>query len=105
MKMPWNMKKEPILQMGPIKWSQDMHLTIQWHFLTEGNGKTIRSDRYGGLIWYTDDFKTNYSSTSAVMRDVIHKEKAYCISLRQYTSVFQAEVCAIKACTVKNINR
>jgi hypothetical protein len=48
------------------------------------------------LIWCRDDSKTN--------KDIGVWEHGYGFSLRKYASLFQAEVDAIKACTVENLN-
>ena len=76
----------------------------QSEFLTGVNGKTGfgRIER-GGLIWYTDGSKTNKSTGAGVYCHGTRRKHSF--SLGQYTTVFQAEVYAIKACIMENLVR
>jgi hypothetical protein len=97
-----NMKKEPILQMGSDK-------MIPKHvydkpFTIEVNGKRgFKSIERGGLIWYTEGSKTNKGTGAGVYCDGTRRKLSF--SLGQYTTVFQAEVYAIKACVIENLDR
>jgi hypothetical protein len=51
----------------------------------------------GGQFWYTDGSKTNKALTGARMNGHGMKQRLS-FSLRQYTTLLQAEVYAIKAC-------
>jgi hypothetical protein len=56
-----------------------------------------------GLIWYTDGSKTNKGAEARVYGHGMRQRFSF--SLGQYTTVFQAEVYAIKACADENIKR
>jgi hypothetical protein len=56
-----------------------------------------------GLIWYTDGSKTNKGTGAGVYCYGTGRKLSF--SLGQYTTVFQAEVYAIKACSVENLDR
>jgi hypothetical protein len=60
-------------------------------------------DRKGGLIWFTDGSKTNKGTGTGVCCYGTRRKLSF--SLGQYTTVFQAEVYAIKACADENIDR
>jgi hypothetical protein len=53
------------------------------------------------LIWYTDRSKTNEVNGAGVYDHDMRQRLSF--SLGQYTTVFQVEVYAIKACAEKNI--
>jgi ribonuclease HI len=63
----------------------------------------FQPDRKGGLIWHTDGSKTNRGTGASVYCDGTRRKLSF--SLGQYTTVFQAEVYAIKACAVENLDR
>ena len=63
--------------------------------------KGFQPDRKWGLICYTDGSKTNKGA--GVYCNGTGRKRSF--SLGQYTTVFQAEVYAIKACTVENLDR
>jgi hypothetical protein len=63
----------------------------------------FRPDRKGGLIWYTNGSKTNKGTEAGVYCDGTRQKRSF--SLGRYTTVFQAEVYAIKACVKENIER
>jgi hypothetical protein len=50
----------------------------------------FQPDRKGGLIWYTDNSKTNKGTGAGMYCDGTRRKLSF--SLGQYTTVFQAEV-------------
>jgi hypothetical protein len=104
--MTQDMKKEPILQMGPDRmiprhvYEKSFNVRIpdksEWK---EG----FRPDRKGGLIWYTDGSKTNKGMGAGVYCNGTRRNLSF--SRGWYTTVFQAEVYAIKACVKENLDR
>jgi ribonuclease HI len=60
-------------------------------------------DRKGGLILYTDSSKTNKGAGAGVYCYGTRRKLSF--SLGQYTTIIQAEVYAIKACAVENLDR
>jgi ribonuclease HI len=60
-------------------------------------------DRKGRLIWYTDGSKTNKGTGAGMYRHGTGQKLSF--SLGQYTTVFQSEVYAIKACTAENLDK
>jgi ribonuclease HI len=101
-----DMKTEPMLQMGFDKMIPrhvyDKPFMIRFPTRSEWK-EGFQPDRKGGLIWYTDGAKTN-KGTGAGMHCYRTRWKLS-FSLGQYTTVFQAEVYAIKACADENIDR
>jgi hypothetical protein len=63
----------------------------------------FQPDRNGGLIWYTGGSKTNKGTGAGVYCHGTKRKLSF--GLGQYTIVFQAEVYAIKACTIENLDR
>jgi hypothetical protein len=63
----------------------------------------FQPDRKGGLIWYTDGSKTNKGTGAGVYCYGTGRKRSF--SLGQDTTVFQAEVYAIKACIMENLDR
>jgi hypothetical protein len=57
--------------------------------------EVFQPDRKGGLIWYTDGSKTNKGTGAVMYCDGTRRKLSF--HLGQYTTVFQAEVYAIKA--------
>jgi hypothetical protein len=104
--MTQDMKKEPILHMGSHKMIQrqvnDKALMIKISDRNEWK-EGFQPDRKGGLIWYTDGSKTKKEGTGAGVYCYGTRRKL-CFSLGRYTTVFQAEVYAIKACAVENLD-
>jgi ribonuclease HI len=104
--MTQDMKKEPIFQMGFDKmiprnvYKKPFTIRIPdrsaWK---EG----FEPDRKGGIIWYTDGSKTSNGTGAGVYCYGTRRRLSF--SLGQYTTEFQAEVYAIKACTDENIDR
>jgi ribonuclease HI len=97
---------EPILQMGSDKMIPrhvyENPFTIRFPDRCEWN-KGFRPDKKGGLIWYTDGPKTEDGTGAGVY---FHDTKIkLSFSLGRYTTVFQAELYAIKACAEKNMDR
>jgi ribonuclease HI len=68
---------------------------------TEG----FQPERKGGLIWYTDCCKANKGTGAEVYCYRTATGQILSFSLEQYTTIFQAEVYAIKACAGENIGR
>jgi hypothetical protein len=60
-------------------------------------------DNKGGLIWYTDKSKTNKGTGPGVHR--WGSRRGHSFSLVPHTTVFQAEIHAIKACIMENIEK
>jgi hypothetical protein len=63
----------------------------------------FQTNRKGGLTWYTDGSKTNNGTGAEVYGYGIRWKLSF--SLGQYTTVFQVEVYAIKACTGEDLKR
>ena len=100
------MKKEPILQMGSdkmiLRHVYEKPFTVRFPDRSEWeNG--FWSNRKGGLIWYTDGSKINKGTGAGVYCYGMRQKLSF--SLGQYTTVFQAEVYAIKACIMENLDR
>jgi hypothetical protein len=104
--MTQNMKREPILQMGSDKMIPrnvyEKPLTIRFPDRSEWK-EGFETDRKEGLIWYTDGSKTNKGTGAGVYCYGTRLRLSF--SLGQYTTVFQSEVYAIKACVDENIDR
>jgi hypothetical protein len=101
------MKKEPILQMGSNKMMlrhvYDKHFMIRFPDRS-GWKEGFQPDRRGGLIWFTDGSeKTNKGTEAGVYCYGTGRKLSF--NLRYSTTVFQAEVYAIKACTVDTLDR
>jgi ribonuclease HI len=60
-------------------------------------------DNKEGLVWYTDGSKTNKGSGTGVYR--WGSRRGHSFSLGLHTTVFQAEIYAIKACIMQNIEK
>jgi hypothetical protein len=100
------MKKEPMLQMGSDKLLprhvHEVFFTVTFPDRSERE-KGFKPDRKGGLICYTDGSKTNKGTGDGVYCNGTRRERSF--SLGRYTTVFQAEVYAIKACVKENLDR
>jgi hypothetical protein len=59
-------------------------------------------DNEGGLVWYTDGSKTSSHWCWGVQ---VGCKKRHSFSLGLHIAVFQAEICAIKACVMENIEK
>jgi hypothetical protein len=103
--MTQGMKTEPILQMGTGRMIPrhiyDKPFTV-WFPDTSEWKDWLQPDRKGRLILYTDSSKTN-KDTGAGVYGYGMKQKLN-FSLGKYTIVFQAEVYAIKTCTVESLH-
>jgi hypothetical protein len=101
-----DMKIEPILQMGTDKMIlrnvYEKPFTIRIPDRSEWK-EGFEPDRKGGLIWYTDGSKTNKGTGAGVYCYGTRRRLSF--SLGRYTTVFQAEVYATKACADENIDR
>jgi hypothetical protein len=100
-----DMKKEPILQIGSDKMiSRHVHdKPFMIRFPDRSERKVeFQPNRKGGLIWYTDGSKTNKGTGAGVYCHGTRRKLSF--SHGQYSiTVLQAEVYAIKACTVENL--
>jgi ribonuclease HI len=63
----------------------------------------FKPDNQGGLLWYTDGSKTNEGTGTGVYK--WGSRKGHSFSLGFHTTVFQAEIYAIKACIIENIEK
>jgi ribonuclease HI len=88
------MESEPILQMRSDKMTPR-------HVYEKPFIIRFPADKKGGLIWYTDGSKTK--KALGLGCTATKREKSF--SLGRYTTVFQAEVYATKACAVENIDK
>jgi hypothetical protein len=74
------------------------------YFLVEVNGKRdFNPIEMGGLIWITDGSKTAKGTGARVCCQGTRIKLSF--SLGRHTTVFQAEVYAIKTCISQNIDR
>jgi hypothetical protein len=93
----WDMIKEPVLQMGTDtmipRYAFHTPLTMKLTSRSEWDRGFVPI-RQGGLIWYTDGSKTNEGTGAGVYGHGMRRKFSF--SLGQYTTVFQAEVHAIK---------
>jgi hypothetical protein len=104
--MTQDMEKESILQMGSNKmlprYVCGKPFTIRFPERSEWK-KGVQPDSKWGLISYTDGSKTRKGTGAGVY---CHgKRRKLSFSLGQYTTVFQAEVYAIMARAVENLDR
>jgi hypothetical protein len=60
-------------------------------------------DDNGGLVWYTDRSKINKGTGAGVYRWGLRKGHRF--NLRLHSTVFKAEMYAIKACIMENIEK
>jgi hypothetical protein len=103
--MTQDMKQESILQMGSdkmiLRHVYDKPFTIRFPDGSQWK-EGFQPDRKGGLIWYTDGSKTNKGTGAGVYCHGTGRKLGF--SLEQYTTAFQAEVYATKACAVENLD-
>jgi hypothetical protein len=69
-------------------------------FLRYGWIEGIKTDRKGGIIWYTDGSATSEGTGAGVYSYGTRQKLSFLFG--QYTTVFQAEMYAIKACVFQN---
>jgi hypothetical protein len=104
--MAQDMKKEPILQMGTDKMIprhvHDKPFKVRFPDRSEWKDG-LQPDRKGRLIRYIDGSKVNYGTGAGVYGYGTKRKLSF--SLGKYTTIFQAEVYAIKACAVENLDR
>jgi hypothetical protein len=79
-----------------------MKNTSQSGFLIEVNGIRYFNLTKVGLIWYTDGSKTEKGTGAGVYCHETRKKLSF--RLGKYTTIFQAEVYDIKACTAENVD-
>jgi ribonuclease HI len=86
-------------------WYQDMLMTnLSVRFCDRWELKDcLRTDGRGGLIWYTDGSKISKGTGDGVYGYGTRRKLSF--SPGQYTTVFQAEVHAIMACVVENLDK
>jgi ribonuclease HI len=103
--MTRDIETEPILQMGTEKMVPrnvyEKSFTIRFPDRSELK-KGFERDKKGGLIWCTDGSKTSKGTGAGVYCYGTRLRRSF--SLGQYTTVFQAEVYAIKACADANMD-
>jgi hypothetical protein len=104
--MTQDIETEPILQMGTDKMVPrnvyEKAFTIILRNRSEWK-KGFKPDKKWGLIWYTNGSKTNKGTGAGVY---CYGTSLICsFSLGRNTTVFQAEVYAIKACADANMDR
>jgi hypothetical protein len=63
----------------------------------------LNSDNKGGLVWHTDGSKTNEGIAAGVYS--WGSRRGHIIRLGLPTTAFQAEIYAIKACVMENIEK
>jgi len=97
------MENKPILHM----WSDRMLLRYAYHkpFTVKFPEKCIwqngfNRDNKQGLVWYTDGSKTSKGTGAQTYR--WGSRWGHSFSRGLHTTVFQAEMYAIKACTMEN---
>jgi hypothetical protein len=100
------MELEPIVQMGSVRmlprYAYHKPFTVKFPDKCEWqNG--FNPDNKGDLVWYTDGSKTNKGTGAGVYR--WGSRRGHSFSLGLHTTVFQAEMYAIKACIMENIQK
>jgi hypothetical protein len=104
--MTQDMEKEPILHKGYDKMIPrhvyDKPFTIRVPDRSEWK-KGFQPVRKGGLIWYTYGSKTKRGTGAEVYCHGTGRKLSF--NLGQYTTVFQAEVYAMKSRAVENLDR
>jgi ribonuclease HI len=104
--MSQGMKEEPIVQMGADeiipRHVYDGPFTVRFPDRNEWKDG-FQPNRKGGLVWDTDDSKTNKGTGAGVYGYGTRKKLS--LSLGKYTTLFQAEVYFMKACAVENLGR
>jgi ribonuclease HI len=101
-----DMMREPILQMGTDKmiliYAFHKPLTVRLPNRSEWERGIVPMEK-GRLTWYTDGSKSNEGTGASVYSHGMMQRLSF--SLGQNTTVFQAEVYAIKVCADENIKR
>jgi ribonuclease HI len=101
-----DMESELILQMGsdkmPSKHVYEKPYTIRFPDRSKWN-KGFQPDKKWGIVWYTDGSKTEKRTGTGVYCHKTRKKLSF--SLGKYTTVFQAEVYAIKECAAEHIDK
>jgi ribonuclease HI len=100
------MEHEPMLQMGSdrmlLRYAYHKPFTVTFHDKSEWqNG--FNPDNKGGLVWYTDGSNTNKGTAVGVCRWGSRRRHNFRLGL--HTTVFQAEIYAIKVCIMENIRK
>jgi hypothetical protein len=80
----------------------EFHKPFKVHLTSRHEWKNgFNPENKGGLVWYTDGSKTNEGTGAEVYR--WGSGRGHSFSLRHHTTVFQAEIYAIKARIMENI--
>jgi hypothetical protein len=98
------MEQEPILLMGTDRMTPRyvFHKPFKVHLSSKHEWQNgFNPDNKGGLVWYTDGSKTNEGTGAGVYK--CGSRRVHSFSLGLCTTVFQAEIYAIKACIMENI--
>jgi ribonuclease HI len=81
-----------------------LHKPFKVHLSSRHESKNgFNPDNKGGLVWYTDGSKTNEGTGAMVYK--WGSGRWHNFSLGHHTTVFQAEIYAIKACIMENIEK
>jgi ribonuclease HI len=100
------MEQEPILLMGTDTMipSYAFHTPFKVHLSNKHEWQNgFNLDNKGGLVWYIDRSKTNEGTGVGVYK--CGSKRGHSSSLGLHTTVFQAEIYAIKACIMENIEK
>ena len=105
-------KKSQDMEHEPILWMRSDKTLLRYAYHKPFTAKLpdkceqqneFNSDRKGGLVWYTERPKTNKEIDAGVYRWC--SRKVHSFSLEQHTMVFQAEIYAIKAQVMENVEK
>jgi hypothetical protein len=101
-----DMEHEPILQMRSdrmlLRYAYHKPFTVKFPDKCEWQNR-FNLDSKGGLVWYTDGSKTNEGTGAGVYRWGLSRGHSFNLGL--HTTVFHAEIYAIKACIMENIEK
>jgi ribonuclease HI len=100
------MEQEPILLMGTDRMIPRyvFHKPFKVHLFSRHEWQNgFNPDNKGGLVWYKDGSKTNEGTGARVYK--WGSRRGHSFSLGHHTTVFQAEIYAIKACITENTEK
>jgi hypothetical protein len=100
-----DMEQEPILLMGTDRMTPRyvFHKPFKVHLSNIHEWQNGFNPDKGGPVSYTDESKTNEGTDTGVYK--WGSGKGHSFSLGLHTTVFQAEMYAIKACKMENIEK